>query len=281
MKLSLISDISILTHCLIAICIRANNIAVWTKDHSICSLDTKAVAFDPIAETKNNGLYILNSSLVICREAPYMEFVRTNLAKKQAQGEEFKTLILQSIMDLYADLEVVRKPVVINLSKGKTVGTTTSVDQGIQIIADNGTIQDRAKDKLVLLHPISFCIPEENIIKTIPSKKQAFGNVIPGKISTYFPIQEESRYYADMQHSFFVLTFKKGGWDCLRHYEILASGSLPLFLHIKHCPSQALVAHPKKLYQLLLKHPGLDVQGSRSGLHTIEIEKLHLNMVSE
>ena len=38
------------------------------------------------------------------------------------------------------------------------------------------------------------------------------------------------------QNSLFSLTYRKTGWDCLRHYEILASGSIPLFLDLEKCP---------------------------------------------
>ena len=34
----------------------------------------------------------------------------------------------------------------------------------------------------ILIHPISFCIPEENILVSIPSKVKPFGNVIPGQV---------------------------------------------------------------------------------------------------
>ena len=45
--------------------------------------------------------------------------------------------------------------------------------------------------------------------------------------------------------------------DCLRHYEILSSGSIPLFLDIEDCPTGALTWHPKDLYRLLIHQPGL------------------------
>lgn len=39
----------------------------------------------------------------------------------------------------------------------------------------------------------------------------------------------EQDYFEDMSKSWFGLTSKKGGWDSLRHYEIMASGALLLF----------------------------------------------------
>lgn len=204
-----------------------------------------------------------------------MTYVRQNLAKlsttdisKLSGMNEYKHQVLQAISDLYSDLEARRKPMIIELNAGKALDI---------MLSPTTLLIPKEGEKLLLLHPISFAIPEENIISINPPKNKTFGAVIPGKTSTYFTSRDEATYFADMEKSLYVLTFKKGGWDCHRHYEILAAGALPLFLHIKHCPQQALVAHPKKLYQLILKQPGLEVSGSRSGLHTMEIEKMHLN----
>ena len=41
-----------------------------------------------------------------------------------------------------------------------------------------------------------------------------------------------------MSKSWFGLTSKKGGWDSLRHYEIMASGSLLLFRDYDKKPEQ-------------------------------------------
>lgn len=60
-----------------------------------------------------------------------------------------------------------------------------------------------------------------------------------------------------------ALTYKKGGWDCLRHYEILASGTLPLFLDIAQCPLHAMRLHPRRLYALILQFPGLTMENLR------------------
>ena len=172
-----------------------------------------------------------------------------NQASIQQSNDGYKFSILQSISDLYTDLEKNRVPVLINVDSGKVVESR---------FTSNST-------KTVLIHPISFAIPEELLEDVLPPKQKNFGQVIPGDTTTYFHYTNESQYYDDMRKSLFVLTYKKGGWDCLRHYEILATGSLPVFLHIKHCPSQSLTLHPKKLYQLILKQPGLEVAASRTG----------------
>ena len=45
----------------------------------------------------------------------------------------------------------------------------------------------------------------------------------------------------------FAITRKKAGWDCLRHYEILANGCIPLFLNIENCPKNILSLFPKNI----------------------------------
>ena len=47
-------------------------------------------------------------------------------------------------------------------------------------------------------------------------------------------------------NSIFAITNKKLGWDCLRHYEILMNGCIPLFFNIKDCPKSILQTLPKE-----------------------------------
>ena len=96
------------------------------------------------------------------------------------------------------------------------------------------------------VRPISFGAPKEKIVNSVPTKTQEWGSVIPGKIETY-TFTDESSYYADYQKSYFALTHKKGGWDCMRHYEILMNGCVPYFPDIDGCPARTLVDFPKDL----------------------------------
>ena len=45
----------------------------------------------------------------------------------------------------------------------------------------------------------------------------------------------------------FAHTIKKGGWDCLRHYEIMANGCIPIFKDLDKCPSNTLISFPKDI----------------------------------
>lgn len=97
-----------------------------------------------------------------------------------------------------------------------------------------------------MLYPISFCIPEEKIINYIPHKTKILATCIPDKPETYIFNKEED-YYNDYQNSFFAITKKKAGWDCMRHYEILANGCIPLFENIDNCPINTMIQLPKSM----------------------------------
>ena len=74
--------------------------------------------------------------------------------------------------------------------------------------------------------------------------------LIPGKMNTYI-YEREDDYYNMYRNSLFGLTYKKAGWDCLRHYEILMNGCIPFFLDLRNCPKYSLISFPKKKIELL------------------------------
>lgn len=96
------------------------------------------------------------------------------------------------------------------------------------------------------IKPINFCIPKELIVKEIPKKEKDYAIIIPGDKSTYI-YTEEKPYYEDYQKSYFGITTKKGGWDALRHYEILMNGCIPFFPDLDQCPEMIMARFPKKL----------------------------------
>jgi hypothetical protein len=98
-----------------------------------------------------------------------------------------------------------------------------------------------------MIHPISFSIADEKIVKTIPDKTKFLSNLIPGDTSTYIYNTEEA-YYNEYKSSYFAVTCKKAGWDCMRHYEILANGCIPYFVDIEKCPKNTMYLCPKQLF---------------------------------
>ena len=108
------------------------------------------------------------------------------------------------------------------------------------------------------IFPLSFCVPDECLIDLeeasskggdFPTeKKKLLADLIPGDMSTYIYKQEDENLYNNMyREARFALTKMKGGWDCLRHYEILMNGCIPLFENLKDCPEYTLTTYPKKL----------------------------------
>lgn len=89
--------------------------------------------------------------------------------------------------------------------------------------------------------PTGYGIPKEIIMPIdLSNKKQLIQKTYPnfskfevikdlGGGSEHHIFDNEKDYYEDLHSSWFGLTCKKGGWDSLRHYEILAAGSLLLF----------------------------------------------------
>jgi len=98
--------------------------------------------------------------------------------------------------------------------------------------------------------PISFCIPEEHVLKFVPKKFKQFATVIPGDASTYVFSSEED-YFKDYSCSYYGHTCKKAGFDCLRHYEILASGCVPAFNDLDKIPDTVMTSFPKSYLQSL------------------------------
>jgi hypothetical protein len=98
------------------------------------------------------------------------------------------------------------------------------------------------------IRPITFAIPAEKI-GTVPTLKDRTNAYIdPSRRWTYI-YKDETSYYGDYARSLFGKTRKKGGWDCLRHYEILANKCMPDFYNIDKCPVSTMVHFPK--YEML------------------------------
>ena len=96
------------------------------------------------------------------------------------------------------------------------------------------------------LLPITFSYPTHYLAKPNKNKTQQYGTVIPGKKETYV-FDNEKDYFEDYQKSYYGVTSKKAGWDCMRHYEIMGNYCLPYFPDMKDCPKNTLFNFPKEL----------------------------------
>ena len=96
------------------------------------------------------------------------------------------------------------------------------------------------------LKPITFAIPTPKLAKPNKDKSQEYATCIPGQPETYV-FKEEQPYYEDYQKSYYGVTMKKAGWDCMRHYEILGNYCMPYFTDLEDCPKDTLSSFPKGL----------------------------------
>mmetsp|Transcript_17263 Transcript_17263/g.39784 ORF Transcript_17263/g.39784 Transcript_17263/m.39784 type:complete len:650 (+) Transcript_17263:88-2037(+) len=117
-----------------------------------------------------------------------------------------------------------------------------------------------------IIHPISIGIPEGAVVGCIPRKFSDFaeqplrdGPRGSAGVPYEFGPLEEHEYRRSYQTARFALTKRKAGWDCMRHYEILAAGAVPLFLGIEAAPRGSLGLLPRKMLQEALALPGLEM----------------------
>jgi len=114
-----------------------------------------------------------------------------------------------------------------------------------------------ANFRLCKVFPVSFSIPAEKIRSSSRARKsqQLARHCVDPEVASAFGLQtsyafaSEEAYYDDLAASRFAVTTKRGGWDCLRHYEIAAAGSLPC---VRQLESKPVACAPHGL------HPGVN-----------------------
>jgi hypothetical protein len=142
------------------------------------------------------------------------------------------------------------------------IDTVDSSRQRYDSVRDMAVYFKRELEDGVDAHPVAYSIPAEKFAAAPLTKTQDFGTCVPYRGGTYV-FEKEEDYYADYRRSRFGYTCKKGGWNTMRHYEILACGSVPYFPDIGQCPSRTLWAFPKNLCKEALELPGVDGVGLR------------------
>jgi hypothetical protein len=128
-------------------------------------------------------------------------------------------------------------------------------------------------------YPLQFSIPESKLVKEIPVKDRDFSFITPKNKNTYIYRSEEA-YYRDYQRSYFAVTCKKAGWDCMRHYEILANGCIPYFLDLEQCHPHTMYFLPKELIYEAMHLPGVDYE-SMSINHAIFDHKKYREILTK
>lgn len=127
-------------------------------------------------------------------------------------------------------------------------------------------------------NPLYFAIPEEIILNHTPEKTREYATIIPGDLSTYTYDNEED-YYNGYRESYFGVTYKKGGWDCLRHYEIMMNGCMPYFPGLENCPPRTMASFPKNIVlqsNQLLEKNGLPDNYKEMVSELLDFTRTHL-----
>jgi hypothetical protein len=98
------------------------------------------------------------------------------------------------------------------------------------------------------VQPIAFCIPEQKIRLSPMEKKTVLPlHIVDPEVKDYPAFRQsenalthifdqEADYYQNLSEARFGITTKRGGWDCLRHYEIAANGTLQCFKNLEEKP---------------------------------------------
>ena len=125
---------------------------------------------------------------------------------------------------------------------------------------------------LPYLQPIHFAVPLEKFIAEqafedgLHKKTRAIAHCDPRDRATYI-FDTEDEYYQQYRESFFGITIRKAGWDCMRHHEIVSQGTAPLFIDLEACPRWTLHRLPRaqllELRGLQERDPGMDSAASR------------------
>lgn len=113
--------------------------------------------------------------------------------------------------------------------------------------------------------PISFTFPSyyEPLNHSVFdfTKTYLIAPCIPGYQTSYI-YNSEFSYYQQYASAIFGITTRKGGWDCMRHYEIIKMGCIPYFPDIIDKPISTMVNYPLELqynanllFDLCLKSP--------------------------
>ena len=119
-------------------------------------------------------------------------------------------------------------------------------------------------------HPITFTL-SAHIFKKYAAmrrsvkKTKLMSAIVPGGAKLFL---QEVDYMMEYASSWFALTKKKAGWDCMRHLEIIAAGCIPVFEHADLIPPYIMAFYPKALMR--------QIASSFSGATTRDMQRWRL-----
>jgi len=93
------------------------------------------------------------------------------------------------------------------------------------------------------IYPISFSIPYKFPPFNLRNRDFLISPIEPRKPYEYDSFDIYLETYSKSTYS---ITFKKGGWDCARHLEIMSVGSVPFFPDADQLPRYTMIHYPKE-----------------------------------
>jgi hypothetical protein len=132
-------------------------------------------------------------------------------------------------------------------------------------------VSPRDPSRYALAHPIAFGIASDLIAAPFGHAREPefytnrtpFAELLPQFSGAYkFNRGQHRDMMAEYERALFAVTSRKAGWDCGRHYEILAAGSVPWFLGLENAPEWAVPFLPRVPVLAAMNVPGLHVNWS-------------------
>ena len=185
---------------------------------------------------------LYGKGMTVTRVLPDLEVDRTDITSK-IKNRYFDFIVYGSIWrcddHLQKILQYYPKNQVIAVDGEDETNIHKNFDLGILYFKRELTFEHNR------LFPISFAFPTSKV-NFNKNKTKDFSFITPLNRNTYI-YNNEKDYYADYNQARFGVTLKKAGWDCMRHYEILANGCIPYFLDVEKCPVNTMTHFPKSL----------------------------------
>lgn len=132
------------------------------------------------------------------------------------------------------------------------------------------------------LWPISFSYPFSEFPTNRDAVARVVSEVVPGAPYSFW---DEGEYLETYSQSALALTHLKGGWDCLRHLEIIQSGSIPLLPDSESIPSATMFFYPKEalaqVYRQLTSEMRAPSRPVKSEIYDFAIQNLSCRSMAE
>ena len=166
---------------------------------------------------------LYGKGMTVTRVLPDIEVDRTDIGSK-IKNKYFDFVVYGSIWRSSGDIDKVLE----YYPKHKVIAVDGEDEQNIHQVHKLGI--PYFKRELVhnnpTLFPIAFAAPTNKGLGGFNTNKiKDFSYITPLDRRTYI-YNTEKEYYNDYAESRFGVTLKKAGWDCLRHYEIIAAGEI-------------------------------------------------------